>query len=71
MGSRRVHAIALVGGKGAQCCAEPGIRSALVNSDVEILSSLAYGKECTMTNVSRLLAKPVIQYSDTILAISP
>ncbi len=67
--TRRAHAVTLIGGERALRCAEPGIRSALAGSDVEVLGSFVYGKECTMSNINRLLAEPAVQQADIIFAV--
>ena len=59
----------IVGGEKALKAASDKIKTALKDSNVEILGEFVYGDECTMTNVNKLLDKEEVQNADVIFTV--
>ncbi|MDO5714735.1 MAG: iron-containing alcohol dehydrogenase family protein [Tissierellia bacterium] len=65
----RYEKVVLVGGERALKAASPKIRKALESTEVEITGEFVYGKECTNTNINRLLEKEEIKNCDVIFTV--
>lgn len=61
--------VVLIGGKTALEKASGKISQALENSDVKILGTFVYGKECTNTNIQALASKAEVQDADVLFAV--
>lgn len=61
--------IVLIGGERALAAAAPGIKAALEGTDIEVLDTIVYGKNCTWTNINKLIDNPAVQAADVIFGI--
>lgn len=61
--------IVLIGGERALGAAAQGIKDAVAGSDIEVLDTIVYGKNCTKANIQKLVDNKNVQDAEIVFAI--